>query len=525
MKPIRLYPLLMTIVCLALTRPGSSQTMFNTGSKITLVNTCINAGMSTGTYNLNLYYYDKDLAGYKTVNLTGVAVTVSPTVMTITGPANSFPSPSNNGYWSLPDTKDGHIMLTSASSSAIIYWVQKPNDSLTFSCVALPIYFTNFSGYLNSSKQVVLSWQTQMEQNSTYIEIYRYSGGSGGYYKIGQVTAAGNSDIPVSYSFTDPSPCSSNSYYLKMLNSQGTEPITYGYASVGCSTCSCSLPSPVYCDYTINGPDYLCSEESFGAYSLSSPVPNYSTITWSVDQPSLAALTTYPDWDPAAAGLLKKNSAGGVTLTATLSGCTNAISKFVTIGTPDAGFIAELTCPILTLNATNMPGATYVTWWVEDASTSVVQTYPGWGGNFQYDIGTGDVYAFEVQYTNACGTSNKSQISGYWCSACGTPPCGDDPGLMSVSPNPTSGAVTVKMAPSVAGAEAKAVGKAPSATTRPKVFQVQVVDVRGVVQRIFTYPGGAENISLDLHSLNNGVYILRVFDNKTWKSTKVIVAK
>ena len=68
----------MTIVCLALTRPGSSQTMFNTGSKITLVNTCINAGMSTGTYNLNLYYYDKDLAGYKTVNLTGVAVTVSP---------------------------------------------------------------------------------------------------------------------------------------------------------------------------------------------------------------------------------------------------------------------------------------------------------------------------------------------------------------------------------------------------------------------------------------------------------------
>jgi len=52
-----------------------------------------------------------------------------------------------------------------------------------------------------------------------------------------------------------------------------------------------------------------------------------------------------------------------------------------------------------------------------------------------------------------------------------------------------------------------------------------VVDVRGVVQRIFTYPGGAENISLDLHSLNNGVYILRVFDNKTWKSTKVIVAK
>ena len=520
MKLIRLF--LPVGLLLALTATAFSQTMFNTGSKITLVNTCINAGMTTGTYNLELYYLDRGTGNHTTVSLTGVAVTVSPTVMTITGPANSFPSPSNNGYWSLPDTKDGHIMLTSAGHSAIIYWVQKPNDSLAFSCVALPIYFSNFSGYLNSSKQVVLSWQTDMEQNSTYIEIYRYSGGSGGYYKIGQVAAAGNSGIPVNYSFIDAYPCTSNTYYLKMLNSQGTEPITYGYASVGCSSCSCSLPSPVYCNFSINGPDLLCSAGSFGAYSLSSPVPSYSTITWSVDQPSAASLTTYPDWDPTAAGVLTTGTTAFVNITATLSGCTNAISKTIALGAPASDIFVDVECPNLVCMPLGAVGATSYDWTLYNYTNPGVSY--GSGSEFDPYIGDGSDYQVSLSYTNACGTSPTTQVGTFHCdpgtsTRTGGSTATGNPGNLAptpgsvVWPNPTNGLVSVALPVTV------------GASVQPRIYIVKVMDAQGIARKTFNYPGGINKASVNISELAAGVYILQIFDKQQWVTRQVVLVK
>src|SRR5438132_1331396 len=131
MKLIRLCTALMIFLCLALTLPGFSQSMSNTDNVITLNNTCINFGMTSGTYNLELNYYDLDY-GPKTVTFNGVIVSLSGGVMTITAPSGSFPTPSSNGYWSLPDTYNGRITLTSGSVAGIMFWYQNPDGTVGF---------------------------------------------------------------------------------------------------------------------------------------------------------------------------------------------------------------------------------------------------------------------------------------------------------------------------------------------------------------------------------------------------------
>jgi hypothetical protein len=533
----QLFLCLFTGICLLAGQAANAQTMSNTDNVITLTNTCINAGISNGSYTLELNYYSLADFSSHTVSYP-VTVTVSGGVMTITATSGTFPSVNNTGYWSLPDAWPGHIKLTGSTSGYMTFDMSPVTGLIMFNCIPLPVDFNSFTA-TQSGSTVVLHWQTGLEQNSTYIEIYRWSGNSGGYYKIGQVAAAGNSSLPVNYTYTDASPCKTNTYYLKILNNQGTEPIASGYANAGCSTCTCSLPSPVYCNYTINGPDHLCGEESFGMYSLSSPVPNYNTIAWSVDQSYLASLRTYPFWDASKASLLKSNYDGGVTLIATLSGCTNTITKYIALGTPDPAFNSDVTCPYVTLNAVNTPGAYSIDWWVDDASQGTTQPYTGWGANFQYDIGDGDVYAFELQYTNGCGTSNRVEVSGFWCDLCGTPPCVDPE---AVSPNPTTGVVTIDLAPAAATSSARALtnASAPAGSkiapamrkgtlsvpaAHPKVYQVRVIDAQGVIQKRLSFPGGLETTQVDLSGLKNGIYIIQVFDNKRWKSYKVVLAK
>ena len=515
MKKILLH-LLLTIFSLALTLPGFSQSMSNTDNVVTLTNTCLNAGVHDGTYDLWLSYFNLDTYTTDTMTISGVTVAISGGVMTITRPSGSFPSVATNGYWSLPDGYPGIIKLTSGTVSNTLLWYQNPDGTIGFNCSALPIDYNTFYGTLSGS-HVVLHWQTAQEQNSTYIEVYRQSS-AGTSYKIGQVTAAGNSSIPVDYSFTDANPCPTNTYYLKMLNSQGTPPITSGPASVSCAGCTCTLPSPVFCNFTINGPDQICSVETRGLYNLSSAVPDYSTIAWSIDQPSEAALFTYPDFDRTRVSLLKKNTTGGVTLTATLSGCTNTISKFIALGTPDPYINAYTDCPFLHADALNAPGATNFEWHWVDVNTGAAHVVNTPSSSWSVNIINAHTFNIWFLYTNGCGTSNVAEADGISC------PFTTDPGpqaMSLVSPNPTTGIARISPAKMLSGTGDKLAGSAVTS----KVYQVRVMDVRGVVFKTYNYPGGAENLSLDLSSLNNGIYIIQLFDNKTWRSTKVILAK
>ena len=520
MRKISIF--LLTAALLGLTLPGFSQSMSNTDNVITLTNTCINAGVTNGAYDLELNYFSLDDYSSHTVTFSGVSVAVSGGVMTIAAPSGSFPSLNTNG-WSLPDGYPGHIKLTSGSFSTYMeFYLDMDGVTIDYNCIPLPVYYNSFTGTLSGS-QVVLNWQTGLEQNSTYFEIYRSSGGSG-YYKIGQVPASGNSNSPVNYTFTDTHPCSSNVYYLKMLNSQGTLPIISSSVSVGCASCSCSLPAPVFCNITINGPDHICTRETPTVYSLSSAVPDFSTIVWSVDQPSAVYLRTYPDIDRAKATLLKRSTAAGVTLTATLSGCTNPITKFISAGTPTPVITAVINrCPILNATMSNAPGATTYEWWLTDENTGSSTAYPGSGISKGFQLTSSDVYDVEGTYTNACGTSSQAAAYGYQCGGSFSLA---NSAVVAVSPNPSSGIVSIgftRASGKVNAAGAVKVGG--SDAVQRKVYQVRVMDAQGVVRKTFSYPGGLDNVSVNLSDLTSGIYTLQIFDNKTWTSSQVVLTK
>jgi hypothetical protein len=75
----------------------------------------------------------------------------------------------------------------------------------------LPVQFVSFKAELQSDK-VLVSWATAQEQNASHFDVERSTNGRD-FTKIGQVKAAGNSNVLVNYSFADNNPVLGVSYY------------------------------------------------------------------------------------------------------------------------------------------------------------------------------------------------------------------------------------------------------------------------------------------------------------------------
>ncbi len=75
----------------------------------------------------------------------------------------------------------------------------------------LPIELINFDA-TKSAGQVIVNWNTASEESSDYFNIQRSSDGIN-WYTIGKVTASGNTNSIVEYSFLDKTPLSTISYY------------------------------------------------------------------------------------------------------------------------------------------------------------------------------------------------------------------------------------------------------------------------------------------------------------------------
>jgi hypothetical protein len=89
-----------------------------------------------------------------------------------------------------------------------------------------PVILTGFSAQRNKSSDVEIAWQTEQEINSSRFEIERaYDNIS--FEKIGTISAAGNSSLLKSYSFTDNSNNSKKAslYRIKMIDIDGS--VTY----------------------------------------------------------------------------------------------------------------------------------------------------------------------------------------------------------------------------------------------------------------------------------------------------------
>lgn len=100
------------------------------------------------------------------------------------------------------------VALAHSSATGTASTSEFSQSSLT---TLLPVQFVSFKAELQSDK-VLVSWSTAQEQNASHFDVERSTNGRD-FTKIGQVKAAGNSNVLVNYSFTDNSPVLGVSYY------------------------------------------------------------------------------------------------------------------------------------------------------------------------------------------------------------------------------------------------------------------------------------------------------------------------
>ena len=74
-------------------------------------------------------------------------------------------------------------------------------EILILSSVTLPVKLTSFTA-INNNRNIKLQWQTQYEQNSSHYNIQRSTDGIN-FTDVARVNAAGNSNIPLTYSHAD----------------------------------------------------------------------------------------------------------------------------------------------------------------------------------------------------------------------------------------------------------------------------------------------------------------------------------
>jgi hypothetical protein len=110
-----------------------------------------------------------------------------------------------------------------ACASATLHILVTPLASAS----ALPVTLTEFKGVINN-KQVVLTWKTSGEINSSHFDVQR-SLDAFNFENLGTVTAHGNSSVVNNYQLIDKNPAVGNNYYrLKSVDLDGK----YNYSQV-----------------------------------------------------------------------------------------------------------------------------------------------------------------------------------------------------------------------------------------------------------------------------------------------------
>jgi len=238
-----------------------------------------------------------------------------------------------------------------------------------------------------------------------------------------------------------------------------------------------------------------------------SGVPAGATIAWSTSNSSVA---TVPAGSSGTSVVVTGTGNGTVQIKATVTQCTfvNSVSSTVNVGVPAPALSitgADDNCPFVTANSSNPTGSTGFTWTLD----GVVQSIHRSTISFQNLPGS---HYICVSYTNSCGTSPQS---------CGYSSCPAGGGMLLASPNPGNGVFTISVNTSAQTQTAKTAGAAGT----DRFFRIRVSDQSGNIRKEFSYPSGVSRTTIDLSNLQNGTYILQTFNNKTWNSMQIVIAR
>ena len=186
---------------------------------------------STSTATITLYFTQADFDAYNAARGSNPALPTGPS--DATGIANVTIS-QFHGTGTTPDTyvgTAGTIIPTSVTwNSAASRW--EVSFSVTGfsgffvsggSIVPLPLTLVSFTGQSTTAGNV-LHWETTMEENTADFEVQRQAAGENNFQPIATVPAAGNSDQPRDYTYTDATAGVAGgaiSYRLKMADLNG----------------------------------------------------------------------------------------------------------------------------------------------------------------------------------------------------------------------------------------------------------------------------------------------------------------
>jgi hypothetical protein len=183
---------------------GNTWQTFLAGQRSQKVVTITPTTNSGSSYTVGLYYTAAELGG-KTPSALKIAKTTAATMASADG--------SNTLLGNTTVTSYGSGYLFTASFTGF------SNFFLVDANVILPVTLINFEGHLNNNT-AILNWTTSAEYNSKNFDIEKSTDGVN-YYKIGSVSAAGNSADKKEYSFTDTKLAENNYYRLRMNDNDG----------------------------------------------------------------------------------------------------------------------------------------------------------------------------------------------------------------------------------------------------------------------------------------------------------------
>ncbi len=195
---------------------------------------------------------------------------------------------------------------------------------------------------------------------------------------------------------------------------------------------------------------------------------------------------------------------GTITLTATISTCSQVITRAINIGAPSLSIVSE---------QTNTCTGSYQTW-------SLNATPPENGTNFSWSKGYippgSDIFIFnesgpftfadvsgggivKLNYNDLCGAARTDGVTIY--SNC--------PGLdFQLLPNPAGNYVTIN---------------APAG--KNLIYGIRITDRSGKLQKNIEYKPAVSTARISLNELNSGIYLVSVFDGMNWSSKQLLIQK
>jgi hypothetical protein len=342
----------------------AQSTFSNLPNSITLSITttdCNGFSPATGAYSISLTYNDGITHTY---NSASVQVTSFGTPGNMTVFIDASLSTPTASWPDLTSVNSGGFTLTQAGGISFMYQFQF--NQLV--CAALPITLEFFHSALSGS-YANLTWRTDMEQNTSYINVQRAVAASPGtFVNVGIEPATGNSNTPIDYSFTAPIVAGNNFFRLQFVDLDGR--LTYSPIAVVGAPAG-SYPTSLCSFTTLTGPATLCSGSS-GVYRLHNSAPG---ISWSVSPTNDALATSNGGTE---ATVTNFSYTGSTTLTAASAGCSKAlaiagsVSGSLTISGP-----SSICTGSASYTLSNLTGVSSVTWSVFPASLASLSTANG----------------------------------------------------------------------------------------------------------------------------------------------------